>query len=153
MHVRASLARTERERRRRAERARALQALAAERYGCAVAVFLRLHKIKRGRKRVSAIYYQDQRNARGRGIDWMLAFPEWWSLWRRSGHWARRGVRLNQYGLTRRILRKPFSAENSVIQRILRIKQSRAVRGRIRDGLGRNKSGAFKTKLRRAKRM
>lgn len=36
-------------------------------------------------------YREQRRNAIGRGIDWEITFPEWWSVWQESGNWEQRG--------------------------------------------------------------
>lgn len=36
-------------------------------------------------------YQMHQSNARVRGVDWLLTFPQWWAIWVESGRWADRG--------------------------------------------------------------
>lgn len=36
-------------------------------------------------------YCKQKRRAAQRGIEWELTFPQWWSIWDASGHWADRG--------------------------------------------------------------
>lgn len=36
-------------------------------------------------------YLMQVRNAGARGIEFLMTFPEWWSIWQQSGHWHQRG--------------------------------------------------------------
>lgn len=46
-------------------------------------------------------FTQHRANAKLRGVDFLLAFDEWWDIWRKSGKWAHRGKRAGQYCMSR----------------------------------------------------
>ena len=47
--------------------------------------------------------FNEQRSAaRKRGVEWVMSFDEWWSIWQSSGQWANRGCRRGQYVMARR---------------------------------------------------
>lgn len=36
-------------------------------------------------------YRAQRKNAKRRGIEWKITYPEWWQVWQQSGHWNERG--------------------------------------------------------------
>lgn len=42
-----------------------------------------------------------QRQAKARGIVFLLTFDEWWEIWEQSGHWENRGKKSGQYVMAR----------------------------------------------------
>lgn len=52
-------------------------------------------------QKLKAVFYQQKRNARRRGIEFHLTFDEWLSIWEESGHLAERGIRKGQYQMAR----------------------------------------------------
>jgi len=75
-------------------------------FKCTKEQFLAIHgeefidKKHRYGKRPASAYYNQKCNARTRGIDWNISFPDWWKIWRESGHWEQRG-RGKGYCMTR----------------------------------------------------
>lgn len=61
-------------------------------------------------------FMQQRRNARQRGIEWLLSFDDWWSIWRESGHWESRGIARGQYVMARRGDAGPYSSGNVSIE-------------------------------------
>lgn len=58
----------------------------------------------------AARFVMQRRNAKTRKIPWLLTLPEWWDIWRQSGHWSERGKAgfvMARYGDS-----GPYSAEN-----------------------------------------
>jgi hypothetical protein len=46
--------------------------------------------------------YTDQKSkAKHRTIEFNLTFEEWWSIWQQSGKWEQRGIRKDQYVMSR----------------------------------------------------
>jgi hypothetical protein len=58
------------------------------RYGC---TYTQFQELKQMRKPLRA-YRRQQSGAAGRGISWELTFWQWWTIWKESGHWERRGL-------------------------------------------------------------
>lgn len=58
-------------------------------------------------------YRGQRRNARVRGIEWAITFPEWWALWEASGRWSER--RQGGYCMARVGDRGGYSADNVYI--------------------------------------
>jgi hypothetical protein len=48
-----------------------------------------------------ALFLDQKRNAKGRGIPFFLTFAEWWSVWEQSGHWEQRGCHQGEYVMSR----------------------------------------------------
>lgn len=46
-------------------------------------------------------YAKHKENAHRRGVDFLLTFDEWWSIWEKSGHWNERGNRKGYYVMSR----------------------------------------------------
>jgi hypothetical protein len=90
-------------------------------HGCSFAQYKELLEMGRsldvGRRRTPVgAFIQQRNNARRFGYPWKLTLWEWWTVWKKSGHWEERG-RGNGYWLTRRDKRGPFSTENVFIAR------------------------------------
>lgn len=49
---------------------------------------------------------------------WHLNFYQWWSLWRASGKWSKRGRHARGYVLGRIDQRKPFTVDNVKVRRM-----------------------------------
>lgn len=60
---------------------------------------LGIGKYKKGTK--TAAFIRQRINARTRGIDWRLTFPQWCLLWEKSGHWSQRGRGHGRYVMPR----------------------------------------------------
>jgi Zn-finger nucleic acid-binding protein len=58
------------------------------------------------------IYFQQKRNARGRGIEFSISFDDWWRIWQDSGHWDDRGRLSKQYVMARKGDVGPYSKDN-----------------------------------------
>lgn len=72
-----------------------------ERYGCTLDYWLQLvdlgaelvaagHNINT--TPLKAFHRQRSKALRSRGIGWELSLPEWWAVWKDSGHWHDRGL-------------------------------------------------------------
>ena len=59
-------------------------------------------------------YYQQKRNAKVRGIEWGMTFPEWWGVWQESGKWRLRG-RGKGYCMARQGDSGPYTVGNVYI--------------------------------------
>lgn len=57
-------------------------------------------------------FKQQARQAKQRGIEWLLTFDEWMSAWRDSGKWDERGKRIGQYVMARRGDVGPYALDN-----------------------------------------
>jgi hypothetical protein len=57
-------------------------------------------------------FRQQQRDAAHRGINFLLSFGQWWSIWQRSGHWDQRGIRRGQYVMARYGDQGPYAVGN-----------------------------------------
>jgi len=80
-------------------------------------------------------FIRQRQNARNRGIGWSLTFPEWFSIWEKSGHLAERGVGRDKFCMARKGDVGPYAAENVYITTIAengrdyQMKRNRGVRG------------------------
>ena len=61
-------------------------------------------------------FYAHRCNARRRGIEFLLTFEEWFQIWEDSGHWEQRGLRKDQYVMSRYGDQGPYSTTNVFIQ-------------------------------------
>lgn len=59
-------------------------------------------------------FLRQRQNAKGRGIEFLLTFAEWWQIWQQSGHWDERG-RGQGYVMARWADDGPYSADNVYI--------------------------------------
>src|SRR6516162_1329529 len=57
-------------------------------------------------------YFDQVRAARSRDILFLFSFDEWWSFWKKSGHWDKRGLKRGQYVMARFGDVGPYSADN-----------------------------------------
>jgi len=46
-------------------------------------------------------YTSHRKNAKRRGIQFLITFDEWWSIWEASGHWPNYGSCWGQYVMAR----------------------------------------------------
>lgn len=70
-------------------------------YGCARAEIFALSGAT-GLGDAAPFSYRVQRqNAGQRGIEWNLTFPQWWSVWVRSGKWEQRGCHKGEFVMSR----------------------------------------------------
>lgn len=60
-------------------------------------------------------YAKHKENARRRGVDFLLSFDEWWSLWEKSGHYRQRGNRNGRYVMSRMNDVGPYAVGNVFI--------------------------------------
>lgn len=56
-------------------------------------------------------------NAKRRGVEWLLTFDEWWSIWTASGRWSQRGKGDGQYVMARHGDAGPYAVGNVSIIR------------------------------------
>lgn len=56
-----------------------------------------------------------RRQAKQRGIEWLLTFDEWFGIWQQSGHWEQRGRKSGEYVMARHGDIGPYSADNVYI--------------------------------------
>lgn len=59
--------------------------------------------------------YIHQKRAAVRAAEWNLTFPEWWSVWEKSGNWAFHGRGRGKMTLARLDNNKPFELNNVAI--------------------------------------
>src|SRR5690349_18542152 len=60
--------------------------------------------------------FQHQRFRAGkRGIEWQLTLPEWWAIWKASGHWEDRGKTRLGYQMCRKGDKGPYAVGNVYI--------------------------------------
>jgi DNA-binding CsgD family transcriptional regulator len=99
-----------------ARRQRALNAKAFKLYDCSwdEAVAIVGQAPRSHGKLPSASYYNQKRNAKKRGIEWAMTFPEWWKVWQDSGHWQERG-RGQGYCMARYLDTGPYAVGNVYI--------------------------------------
>lgn len=58
-------------------------------------------------------YTKHKKNAKRRGIPFVLTFDEWWAIWRRSKRWNQRGNATgDQYVMSRHGDEGPYAAGN-----------------------------------------
>lgn len=83
-------------------------------YGCTSALLKELNDgPSRTSKGCAAFRYTHQRKtAQNRGIEWKITFPEWFRIWKESGHWEERGRGRNGYVMARYGDSGPYSPEN-----------------------------------------
>jgi hypothetical protein len=60
-------------------------------------------------------FEQQRRQAKQRGIEWLLSFDEWFKVWQDSGMWLLRGKRAGQYVMARKGDVGPYSTANVYI--------------------------------------
>jgi len=60
-------------------------------------------------------FAKHKENARQRGVEFLLTFDQWWSLWEKSGHWKKRGNRKGRYVMSRRNDVGPYAVGNVFI--------------------------------------
>ncbi len=46
-------------------------------------------------------FRQQRSSAKARGVEWLMTFEEWWSVWEASGKWHLRGHRDGEYVMGR----------------------------------------------------
>lgn len=61
------------------------------------------------------LYKAQQHNAKSRGVEWAITFPEWVRVWDESGRWADRGLGLGRYVMARRGDVGPYAPWNVYI--------------------------------------
>lgn len=85
-------------------------------YGCTQAALESLlgADVKVATDRACMAYLQQQKHAGNRGIDFLMTFPEWWSIWQESGRWNERG-RGNGYVMARKGDIGPYAVGNVFI--------------------------------------
>jgi len=86
-------------------------------FGCDHATLLALNDGQLGYARASKAraFISQRTNARKRGIEWEMTFPEWWSVWEESGRYEQRGRRGDLYVMARRQDFGPYAAWNVYI--------------------------------------
>ena len=91
---------------------------AQEFFGCSELVAIQLNDGRSLRSKGSkALAYLLQRQAaKKRGIDWMLSFEQWLSVWMASGKWDDRGCGVGKYCMSRRGDVGPYAIGNVFIQ-------------------------------------
>lgn len=89
-------------------------------FGCGREEFYRLNEGysawagKNYQNRRSVVYIH-QKRAAVRSAEWKLTFPEWWSVWEKSGNWAFHGRGKGKMTLARLDNNKPFEIGNVAI--------------------------------------
>jgi sigma-70-like protein len=109
-------------RRRAISRAARRDAKYLAKHGCSFAQYKELLEIGRSLIRLGVprsrtpvgAYFQQRNNANNCGYEWQLTLWEWWTIWKKSGHWNERG-RGNGYWLRRRDKSGAFTVENVFI--------------------------------------
>lgn len=93
------------------------EAKAQAAFGCGFDELLKHNDGKRGwtKGSKSRAFIQQRRAAQHRGIEWLMAFPEWCRVWDESGHWNERGRTANGYVMARRQDFGPYAAWNVYI--------------------------------------
>lgn len=61
-------------------------------------------------------FAKHRQNAYSRGVEFLLTFDEWWNIWQRSGHWAKRGNRSGRYVMARHNDEGPYKRGNVAIE-------------------------------------
>lgn len=61
-------------------------------------------------------YSCQKSKAKHRGIDFLLTFDQWWSIWEQSGKWDFRGARKGQYVMSRKNDTGAYEVGNVFIQ-------------------------------------
>lgn len=62
-----------------------------------------------------ARFMQQRRRAKSRGVEWLLTFDEWFSIWEASGKYAQRGPHKGQYVMARKGDIGPYAVGNVFI--------------------------------------
>lgn len=100
--------------------------------------------------RTPAYKFRQQRSsAKARGVEWLMTFEEWWSVWEASGCWHLRGHRDGQYVMGRHGDAGPYAIGNVSI--ILSNENHAIQRGRddgLPVGVSRLRHGRFRAKRR-----
>ncbi len=79
----------------------------------AAAKFRKYSQSPRGR------YREQKRRAKVRGVEFLLTFSEWWSIWEESGRYNERGRDSNSYVMARYGDTGPYAIDNvSIIPHI-----------------------------------
>lgn len=99
----------------------------------------RLEHKRKWRLRPQAAFSIQKTNAKARGIDWLLSFEEWWTIWHESGQWANRGTKSENYCMCREKDSGPYSKENVRIDTVINNKKENYI-------LMGNINGRFKRK-------
>lgn len=98
-------------------RAGRLESKCQQRYGCdyatAKAICEPLSPFNE--RSVAYVYSSHKRGAHHRGIGWEFTLPEWFAVWKESGHWADRGCGVSKYVMARRGDCGPYSPSNVYI--------------------------------------
>jgi hypothetical protein len=101
-------------------------------------------------------YMEQKHRARGRSIDFLLTFEEWWDLWDQSGNWELRGRGTGKYVMARFGDKGPYAIGNvHIVPHIDNVREMHAARvytaeyrKNISDGLkGKVKTVEHKQKL------
>lgn len=61
-------------------------------------------------------YSVQKRHAKQRGIEWGFTFETWWKMWESSGQWENRGIRKDEYCMSRFGDKGPYSPTNCEIR-------------------------------------
>lgn len=110
-------------RKNKAQRLAALDAAALKRWGCTrqqYGVLQRMTKrlmangVSRERTPIGA-YARQKCTAKTRGIEFHLSLWEWWTIWQKSGKWARRGRERGQFVMCRIGDEGPYAVDNVFI--------------------------------------
>jgi len=77
--------------------------------------YTQVERTRRYRETPRGQYTVHKANAKQRGIEFTLTFDQWWTLWQRSGKWAKRGNRKGCYVVCRKGDEGPYAQGNVFI--------------------------------------
>ena len=107
--------------------------LLRERWGCDESLFRQLRAMHQDRRHTPiGQFIQQKNNAAQRGIEWKLTLTSWWEAWERSGYYANRGMRVGEYGMTRKWDCGPYERGNIQIETVTQNQETRLLRKRLR---------------------
>lgn len=85
----------------------------SKRYGCDLQTLIEINgSEKREFGSPAWAFYWQKTNAGRRGIEWKLSLPEWWKIWKESGHWEQRGRGIGRYVMARIADVGPYESGN-----------------------------------------
>lgn len=61
-------------------------------------------------------FAKHRQNAHSRGVEFLLTFDQWWSVWQKSGKWLKRGNRKGRYCMARTGDEGPYELGNVRIE-------------------------------------
>ena len=69
-------------------------------------------KLEESRNAIKVAFQGQRSGAKLRGIPWELTFEQWCDIWLESGKWPKRGPRLHQYCMARKLDNLGFTVDN-----------------------------------------